>query len=53
MDYDDAFAAEQDVKPAIAKPPANGSGFTKPHSLHLIAMAAAATAHRGVVCSER
>jgi hypothetical protein len=53
MVHDDAFAPEQDVKPAIAKSPANGCEFTQPHSRRLIVRAVAAIAHRSAVCSER
>ena len=47
MVHDDAFAPEQDVKPAIAKSPANGCEFTQPHSRRLIV--ARAIAHRRAV----
>jgi hypothetical protein len=43
--HDDAFAPEQDVKPAIAKSSANGCEFTQPHSRRPIVRAVALKIH--------
>jgi hypothetical protein len=53
MVHHDAFAPEQDVKPAIAKSSANGCEFMQPHARRRIVRAVAAIADRCAVCSER
>jgi hypothetical protein len=45
MVHHDAFAPEQDVKPAITEPPANGRKFTQTSPYRRIVGATAAIAH--------